>query len=210
MAAAAAFAAAGAGISGASPAYADARDLVDTAVGTVTGQVPAPVPSLPELPALPEYLSQIQGVMPSNLLRKNTLAAGDNVEAPPQGDLSQLPVAAGAGPGSPAGVQAQAPAFGVDALDTGGEDNVIGQLAGVAAVPSGENLGQIVSDVTTVVGKVASGEIFTDAQNAIARTLASEEFAAWRGAQAHLAPLIRGTPLVLIVQLQVSLWSSTG
>ncbi|MGV0340738.1 hypothetical protein ACUY3L_01215 [Corynebacterium mastitidis] len=192
MAAAAAFAAAGAGISGASPAYADARDLVDTAVGTVTGQVPAPVPSLPELPALPEYLSQIQGVMPSNLLRKNTLAAGDNVEAPPQGDLSQLPVAAGAGPGSPAGVQAQAPAFGVDALDTGGEDNVIGQLAGVAAVPSGENLGQIVSDVTTVVGKVASGEIFTDAQNAIARTLASEEFAAWRGAQAHLGTLDQG------------------
>ncbi|WP_150114374.1 hypothetical protein [Corynebacterium oculi] len=168
---------------------ADANRLVDTAVGTVTGQVPAPAPSLPELPILPEFLSQIQGVMPSNLLRKNTLAAGDNVEAPPQDDPGQLPVAAGAAAGAPAGVVAQSPQFGVDSLMAAGEENVIGQLAGVAAVPSGDNLGQIVSDVTTVVGKITSGEILTDAQDAIERTLASQEFVAWRDSQVSLESL---------------------
>lgn len=192
MAAAVAFAAAGAGVVGAAPASADGlvepKDFVDTAVGAVTGAVPAPVP-VPQLPALPEFLSQIQGVMPSNLLRKNTLAAGDNVEAPPQSDLGQLPVAAGAGAGSPAGVAAQSPTVGVDAFHTAGDSDVIGQLAGVAAVPSGENLGQMISDVTTVVNKVASGEIITDAQGAIERTLASEEFAAWRNNQASLDTL---------------------
>ncbi|MGV0436339.1 hypothetical protein ACUY2R_05110 [Corynebacterium mastitidis] len=197
MAAAAAFAAAGAGVLGASPAHADAltdaRDLVDTAVGTITGEAPAPVPSLPELPGLPDYLAQIQGVMPSNLLRKNTLAAGDNVEAPPLDDPGQLPVAAGAGAGTPAGVAAQSPPFGVDALAAYDDDNVIGQLAGVAAVPSGDNLGQIASDVNTLVGKITSGEIITDAQTAIERTLASEEFAAWRDNQANLENLDQET-----------------
>lgn len=185
----------------------DALDAV-TPNADVAPQVPVPeAPALPDLPQmLDDFMQDVQGVAPSNLLRTRSGGGDDAAEAAPvsaghvmtpHADTVSVPEGAVANALNEAPVhnfidnafpevQSISDSLLAEHNAEVNDPNAIGQAFGTFQQPTSETITQMQSDAQALFDNVVSGKALNDVREAIDNTLASQEFTAWQNNNANV------------------------
>lgn len=161
---------------------------IDGLAGLQTQDLLEGAPSAPDpLPALTQVAANLQGAVPSNLLRTNSASSGDAFEQPSvdnaaaEYDSFAAREAAGAVPP----IQ-QINANFVNSRNGTLDDNTIGQWFGAAQAPSLDTVNAVIDDAQQIASDIQSGKALDDLSQAISDTLNSEAFDAWRNNDASI------------------------